>query len=110
MTRSARTRERSSARIAVRVDEDDVADDGIGAEHVHLDVEADDVELVREPFDPAAMPEPDARAFVERANDLHRSAPSGLTQTMSQVTTSSSSMSMRATRPTSSSMNFGFTP
>ena len=86
MTRStARSRSRSSIAItrsaaharpvvgadAVGVDEHDVADDRVGPEHVHLDVEAEHVELVREPFDPAAVPEPDARAFVERENDLH---------------------------------------
>ncbi len=56
----------------VRVEQHDVADDGIAAEHVHVDVEAEDVELVGQAFDPAAMAQPDAGSLVECTNDLHK--------------------------------------
>ena len=37
-----------------------------------LDVEAEHVELGRQALDPAAVPETDPRALVERKNDPHQ--------------------------------------
>ena len=57
---------------------------------------------------PPPVTEPDAGTFVERENDLHLHRLRAYT--MSQVRTSSASMSVRAARPAGNSMNFGFTP
>ena len=71
ITRSPRTRDRSSARTRYESTSTMSPTTASGAEHVHLDVEAEHVELVRETLDPAAVPEADARTFVERKNDVH---------------------------------------